>query len=108
YAKSVEKLRALGAVSVEIDISPFLRAALLLYQGPWLAERAEAIGRFSDTHSESLLPLLREILAPAKSITGIDTFKGLHALQALRQEALPLWEKMDFLLLPTAPTIFTQ
>jgi allophanate hydrolase len=79
---------------------------MLLYQGPWLAERAEAIGRLS--RPEQLLPLLREILAPASSISGIDTFKGMHALQALCQEALPLWEKMDFLLLPTVPTIFTH
>ena len=108
FEKSRETLRVRGGVEVEIDISPFLRAALLLYQGPWLAERAEAIGRFIPTDSQALMPLLREILAPAKSITGIDTFKGMRALEALKQEALPLWDAMDVLLLPTAPTIFTH
>ena len=108
FEKSKETLRARGGVDVEIDISPFLRAALLLYQGPWLAERAEAIGRFIPTDSQALMPLLREILAPAKSITGIDAFKGMRALEALKQEALPLWDAMDVLLLPTVPTIFTH
>ncbi len=108
FEKSRETLRARGGVEVEIDISPFLRAALLLYQGPWLAERAEAIGRFIPTDSQALMPLLREILVPAKSIMGVDTFKGMRALEALKQEALPLWDAMDVLLLPTVPTIFTH
>ena len=37
---------ALGARLVEIDFAPFLEAAQLLYEGPWVAERWAAVGAF--------------------------------------------------------------
>jgi allophanate hydrolase len=107
YERSRADLRALGGVEVPVDIAPLLRAAQLLYRGPWLAERAEAIGRFADDYPDALLPLLRDILAPARDLKAIDAFKGFHELQALRRAAEPSWGTMDLLLLPTTPTIFT-
>ena len=39
YEAALERLTALGAPIVEIDIEPFYEAARLLYEGPWVAER---------------------------------------------------------------------
>ena len=36
-------LQNMGGVKREIDFSPFLDAARLLYEGPWVAERYVAI-----------------------------------------------------------------
>jgi allophanate hydrolase len=111
YGLAVEKLRNAGGTEIAVDIAPLLECARLLYTGPWLAERAEAIqgpGTFGEKHPEELLPLLRTILAPAKDITAMDAFRGFHELRRLSRAAEPLWEAIDFLLLPTAPTIFTQ
>jgi allophanate hydrolase len=108
YERGRAALAALGGVEARIDISPLLRAAQMLYTGPWLAERAEAIGRFGNEHPEALLPLLREILEPAKSMGAMDVFRGLHEMQALRRLAEPSWGGMDLLYLPTTPTIFTR
>jgi allophanate hydrolase len=108
YEQGRAALASIGGIEVPVDISPLLRAAQMLYQGPWLAERAEAIGRFGNEHPEDLMPLLREILAPAASIPATEVFRGLHEMQALRRLAEPLWEVMDLLYLPTTPTIFTQ
>jgi allophanate hydrolase len=108
YEQGRAALKAIGGIEVSIDISTLLRAAQLLYQGPWLAERAEAIGRWGNTHPEALLPLLREILAPARSISATEVFRGLHEMQSLRRLAEPLWAMMDLLYLPTTPTIFTH
>jgi allophanate hydrolase len=111
YGMAVERLRALGGIDIAVDIAPLLECARLLYTGPWLAERAQAIvgpGTYGAAHPGALLPLLREILAPAASMTAMEAFGGFGALQALRRAAEPLWESVDILLLPTTPTIFTQ
>jgi allophanate hydrolase len=111
YGQAVERLRDLGGTDIAVDIAPLLECARLLYTGPWLAERAQAIigsGTFGADHPEALLPLLREILAPARAMTAMDAFRGFGELQALRRAAEPLWDSVDVLLLPTAPTIFTH
>ena len=39
FDASIERLRGLGGEAVEVDITPLLAAARLLYEGPWVAER---------------------------------------------------------------------
>jgi allophanate hydrolase len=42
FDRGVERLQALGGEPIAIDLEPFLRAARLLYEGPWIAERLGA------------------------------------------------------------------
>ena len=44
FAAALDRLRSLGAEIIEVDFSPFLEAARLLYEGPWTAERYAAVG----------------------------------------------------------------
>ncbi len=44
FEASLKIASALGARLVEIDFAPFLEAAQLLYEGPWVAERWAAVG----------------------------------------------------------------
>src|SRR5690606_8520175 len=44
FASTVEQLKALGGEAVAIDFAPFLEAARLLYEGPWVAERYSVVG----------------------------------------------------------------
>ncbi len=46
FAESLQRLEDLGGSRIEIDFAPFLDAARLLYEGPWVAERYAAVGRF--------------------------------------------------------------
>ncbi|MEE4278400.1 MAG: amidase family protein, partial [Halieaceae bacterium] len=39
YDAAIESWRSLGARLIELDFSPLFRAAKLLYEGPWVAER---------------------------------------------------------------------
>jgi allophanate hydrolase len=50
FALAVERLEALGGTRVEIDFEPFLEAARLLYEGPWVTERYVAIEDFLRDH----------------------------------------------------------
>jgi allophanate hydrolase len=46
FEQSMALLKSLGGAAVEIDSAPFLEAAALLYEGPWVAERLAALREF--------------------------------------------------------------
>lgn len=107
YAESIERMVSLGGVAAAIDFSPFREAASLLYAGPWAAERLAAIGTFLDSHRDAIEPTVRAIVEGAKSISGVDCFRGQYRLQGLKCLAEKEWTKADLLLLPTAATQYT-
>jgi len=106
FARSCDALRAIGGTSIEIDFSPFLQAARLLYEGPWVAERYAAISEFFDARPEVINPVVREIIGSAKKFSAADAFTGMYQLEALRKETDPVWEKIDCMVTPTAGTIY--
>jgi len=107
YQAAVERFRGLGATIVSIDLSAFLATAQLLYHGPWVAERLEAVGDLLQREPESLLPVLRAVIAEAPSRTALDAFRGQYRLAELRRATEAEWQRMDYLLLPTTPTTYT-
>jgi len=106
FQQSCEELEAIGGQKVEIDFSPFLKSARLLYEGPWVAERYAAIREFFDAHSAAINPVVCEIIAGAKKFSAADAFDGMYKLEALRAEAASTWGKIDCLVTPTAGTIY--
>jgi allophanate hydrolase len=107
FAATATALEAIGGVRTEADFAPFRAAGAMLYDGPWLAERLIAVEALIDRQPEALLPVIRQIIAGAKSYTAADAFKAGYRLAMLRREAEALWESADLLLLPTAPAIYT-
>lgn len=107
YDAAIARLAALGGHAVEIEFAPFRAAAALLYGGPWVAERMAAIKDFFARHAGEMDPTVRSIIGGADSRTAVEAFEGTYRLAALRQESEAQWARMDVLVLPTAPTIFT-
>jgi allophanate hydrolase len=107
YRAAIERLGSLGGTAVMVDYAPFAKAARLLYEGPWLAERLAGIKSFYSRQPEALLDVTRAIIARGGDLDAVGAFEAMYALQAIRQETRPGWEAMDFLLLPTAGTIYT-
>jgi len=107
FERAAEQLAARGAELVFVDLTPFHAAAALLYQGPWVAERLAAVGDFCDQHPASIQPVLKGILAGAKQHSARDAFDASYRLAELRRRTEPVWETIDALLLPTAPTHYT-
>lgn len=89
---------------VEVDVAPFLAAARLLYGGPWVAERFAAVGEWLATDDGDLDPTVRAIVLGGSEISAVDAFHGFAELQALCATVDPMWDWLDALLLPTAPT----
>lgn len=105
WEAAVSKWR--GVRFVEIDMAPFGRAAELLYAGPYVAERYAAVGPFVASVPEADLDAtVRAIILGSAKYTAVDVFKAEYELQALRKVANSIFEQIDALLLPTAPTIY--
>lgn len=108
YEKAVAHMIDRGGRCVEVDYAPFDETAKLLYEGPWVAERYTAICDLIESKPEALYPVTRAIIEKGKDYTAVDTFNAMYRLETLRQKVKPVWEEIDFLLLPTAglaPTI---
>jgi allophanate hydrolase len=107
YGAAVDRLRAMGAEVREVDLAPYLEAARLLYEGPWIAERLAAFGEFVLAHPAEVDPVVREVVARSVAPTAADAYRGMYALEALVARAAPVWASVDALALPThvtAPT----
>lgn len=96
-------LESTGAVVEPLDLTPFLRAATLLYDGGLVAERYAAYGEFLAAHPEGAEPSVATIAARAGEVTAAQYLASQDELAALRQQALASFEGFDALLVPTAP-----
>jgi allophanate hydrolase len=97
----------LGIETIEIDFAPFLQAARLLYEGPWIAERYAAVGAFLEAHPGAFHPVTRQIIESGKSPTASAAFQGAYQLAELKRRSASAWSQVDFLLTPTAGTIYS-
>ncbi|SFU43116.1 allophanate hydrolase [Nitrosospira multiformis] len=106
FEEAITQLQALGGEVIEIDFSPFLEAAHLLYGGPWVAERYAAIQQFFDLHSDEVISPVREIIAGAHRFSAADAYNGSYRLHTLKRQADRTWSEVDCLMTPTAGTIY--
>jgi allophanate hydrolase len=97
------RLAALGLGFEELDLADFHAVARLLYDGPWVAERAAAIGDFAAARPEAVHPVTRGILAGADRFSAVDAFRGQYELAALRRRTERVWAQVDALAVPSAP-----
>ncbi|CAH2899035.1 MAG: Allophanate hydrolase (EC [uncultured Paraburkholderia sp.] len=103
FAKARAMLEAAGGEAVEIDFAPFVEAANLLYQGPWVAERYSVAGELMSTTPSAVLPVIRDVLAKAPGATAVELFQAQYRLQALKARCDALIDTLDCVLTPTYP-----
>jgi allophanate hydrolase len=107
FGEAVKRWTALGATLVEFDLEPFYETARLLYEGPWVAERYLVIRNLLASSPEAIHPVTREIIIAGARLSAADTFAALYRLQGLRKIAERAFERIDALVLPTAPTVYS-
>jgi allophanate hydrolase len=106
FAGALERLEALGGERVELDFRPFLDAARLLYEGPWVAERWLVVRELLERNPEAILPATRRVIEKAASFSAADAFSAAYRMQALRRDAEAAWSAVQVIAMPTAPTIY--
>lgn len=107
FGDAVTRLAALGGTPVEIDFAPLAEAAALLYESALVAERYAAIRPFFDAREADVMEPVRGIIASGRAYSAADLCDAQVKLRALGQRAAALWEGLDLLLVPTAPTHYT-
>ena len=107
YSKAVQTFEAMGGTAVEMDFSPMLEAANLLYYGPWVTERYVAVKDMIESKPESFIEVTRTIIESGKSKSAEDYFNAEYKLQTYKRQAEMLMDKVDFALTPTTGTIYT-
>jgi allophanate hydrolase len=107
FTQSIQQLEALGGMSVAVDYTPLAKAAGLLYESALVAERYAAVRGFFDAHADEIVEPVRGILAAGRNYSAADLCAAQTALRGYGQQAAAMWQQIDVLLVPTAPTHYT-
>ncbi|KAF4987100.1 hypothetical protein FGRMN_10544 [Fusarium graminum] len=108
YEKALVKAESLGWSLVPVNFDHLFQLARLLYDGPWVAERYEAIRGFIDGASpEDMDPVVRSIIIRGQSLSAAEVFEGEYLRQDLTRRIERAFAQFDGLLVPTSPTFPT-
>ncbi|MCC5953370.1 MAG: allophanate hydrolase [Acidimicrobiia bacterium] len=100
---------ALGAAGepTVVPLDDFTAAGDLLYGGAWLAERYASVGTFIDDHPDEVHPVVAELIGGARDLRATQVFADQHLLAELRRRTASVWDHIDVLVTPTAPSLPT-
>ena len=104
FDAALSALKALGCEVVDLPYAPLARAASLLYDGPWVAERYAAVGAFLATHPADADPTVAKIVLGGATKLAHELFAAQYEMQALQRQASRLWDRIDVMAVPSAPT----
>jgi len=105
YDRALDRLAATSEL-VELDISPLLEAARLLYGGPWVAERTAAIAGLLASNPQAIDDTVRAVIEPGNGMTAVELWNGIYRLAELKRDADALWGTVDLLAFPTTGTTY--
>lgn len=108
YEESIERMISIGGEAIEFDYSVFNETALLLYNGPWVAERYAAVGDFIKNNPDDVYPVTKDIILGGAEYQAAEAFSSFYKLQELKKSADVIVENTDFLLLPTNGTTYRK
>jgi allophanate hydrolase len=105
YDRMLERLASIAQI-VEIDIGPLQETARLLYNGPWVAERAAAIADLLANNPDAIDDTVRRVVEPGATISAVALFNGIYRLAELKRHTDALWDEIDLLAFPTTGTTY--
>lgn len=100
---SLEQMRKQGVELIQMDFTPMLSLAQLLYGGPWVAERHAAISDFMNDHADKMNDVVLSIIEKAKNFSATDAFKAEYRRVELVRDIQSKMAQVDALLVPTTP-----
>lgn len=108
FSTFVENLKKEGYQVSEVDFTPLFDAAKLLYEGPWVAERFHAVGKFIETHKESVLETTQAIILGGKHPSASSYFDAEYKLKAFKKIFDNYAKQYTAFVMPTAGTIYSK
>ena len=107
FASAQKVAQKLNAETVEIDFAPFLEAAKLLYDGPWIAERFGVVKELLENDPDAIFPVTREIISQGANYSASDAFAAFEKLAALKQQCDAILATVDVIMTPTIGRAYT-
>jgi len=107
FAEQVTNIEESRFNTQTYDISPFVDCSSLLFDGPWIVERRQAIRTRVSNYSGDLLDIIQKVLSAADTFTAEDVFTAEHRKHALRNQATEVFESVDYIVVPTIGTLYT-
>lgn len=108
FDQAMDRLSRMGAQLVLIDYGPLAQAAELLYGSALVAERYLAIQAFFDQHESDLVEPVRSIIGAGRRFSASDVLEAQLRLRELAVHVRPMWDDIDFMMVPTTPTHITR
>jgi allophanate hydrolase len=106
WRDALEQLARVGALT-EVDLSPYLDAGTLLYDGAFVAARWHAFGEFLTSHPDGADPTVMKIVQAAHSVGADALVADIDKLRRLHGAFLRRVDAVDVVAVPTvgqAPT----
>ena len=104
FAAAASRFRMAGVETAEVDITPLLEAAALLYGGAFVAERYAAVGAHLAANTgligTDLDPVVARIILDGARFTAADLFTDQQRLDRLAAQAAATLAGFDALLTP--------
>ena len=107
FDNAVESLKSIGGRALTIDISPFVNAAKLLYEGSFVSERLAGNKEFFEKDLDKCLDVIRTIIGNSHKFSAVDSYKDRYRLLEFKRATDEILETVDFIVTPTAPTIYS-
>jgi allophanate hydrolase len=104
FDQATQRLVRMGARLVLIDYQPLAEAAELLYGSALVAERYLAIREFFDGHELDIVEPVRSIIGASRRFSANDVLAAQLQLRRLAARIRPMWDGIDFMMVPTTPT----
>ena len=94
----------IGFQVIEVDLDPYLEAGRLLYEGAFVAERQAGFGAFVAGHPDDVDPVVRDIVTAAARLPAHALAADIDRLAQLRRRFDAVWDEVDAIVMPTAPS----
>jgi allophanate hydrolase len=107
YQSVIARLPALGWRCSEVSFAPMREAGKFMIDGPWIAERLASLRPFLESKPGAMLPVTRAMIESARKFSAADAFDSLYRVHELRREMDTIFERVDLILVPTAPAAYT-
>jgi allophanate hydrolase len=104
FEQAAARLRALGHTAVPLDFAPLHAVAKLLYGGPWVAERHAVVQELLQRDPAAIDATVRQVIEAAHTFSATDAFRAQYALREAQRDSAAIWQQVDALMVPTAPT----
>lgn len=107
HIENLALLEANGATFSKIDFADFEEVGELVFGSPLVAERLIDYGTFIEDNPHAVVPEVAQAINAGLSYSAHETFVALHRLAELKLQCNAILDKVDALVLPTIPRLFS-